>query len=224
MPRLPGFDTRRGDCIKSRGTIVATKVDAAIAALKEAHAEALSEVADAAARATRIAKAIAELEGEATDALAAPPTPPPNATRPIKPKAASKKGATSRRGGRVPTVDYPAIADWINKAKATGNYSVAGLAGRFGVSEAAAKNYIGRCRQQGLLEADKSWTGEPITKTPVDHQAARDAAADVAAPKQGVGGASAPWQPATHASPAPATQPTLKITPEQAAALIDDVA
>lgn len=138
-------------------------------ALVEARTATEHELADVQARLARIITALAALE---PDAPAAPPPAAPAAAAPAKRPARTGK-TRNEEPERKPrsTVDYPAIAAWINQSKQDGSYSDKALAAHFGVTLSAARNYVTKCRKLGLLRAPKSSssaaTTTPAAATPV---------------------------------------------------------
>lgn len=146
-------------------TLVADQLREAIDAIDQDVEQALADRA-------RLAAALAVLEGGTPTVAPAPPAPP---AAPKQPKA---RKAPTGRPGRKPTLDYNAIAEWINRTRRDGSYSLAALADHFGTTVGTAKNWPLRCAQRGLLDPiDAKATNEPITKMPVNEEAARAAAA-----------------------------------------------
>lgn len=144
-------------------TLVADQLRDAIDAIDQDVEQALADRA-------RLAAALHALEGDAP-APPAPVAPPKDATK------KARKPPTGRPGCK-PTPDYPAIAAWINRTRANGTYTQAELAKAFGVPLTTSKNYVTKCRKLGLLDPiDAKATNEPITKMPVNEEAARAAAA-----------------------------------------------
>lgn len=130
------------------------------------------------------------------------------------PKMHPPKPVKERRT-RSSSIDYAAVAAWINQAKAEGTYSQAALADAFGRPVSSVKNWPGVCRSMGLLDAEPRATTEPITRVPFSEQVARDAVAGPAVGKS-------PWTPHTPAPARPSVAPTLKVSVGDARAMLDE--
>ena len=89
--------------------------------------------------------------------------PPKTVPTPVTARAASGEALDAPKV-KPRSLDYTPIAEWINRAIADGTYTVPALAAAFGVTEVAAKNYLPRCRQLGLVDP----TSRPRRGRPVD--------------------------------------------------------
>jgi len=77
---------------------------------------------------------------------------PEREVRTAAPKKAPVKKAV-KAPGRVATVDYSAVATWMNDTKAAGTYNQKAGAAHFGVPLSTFKNWSAKCGQMGLLNA-----------------------------------------------------------------------
>lgn len=89
--------------------------------------------------------------------------PPKTVPTPVTARAAAGEALDAPKV-KPRSLDYTPIAEWINRAIADGTYTVPALAAAFGVTEVAAKNYLPRCRQLGLVDP----TSRPRRGRPVD--------------------------------------------------------
>lgn len=179
----------------------------AIAALRATLAQCDAEISRLDAARVALRSALAALVPTAADVPAEQP-------RQATPKARPPKPVKERRT-RSSSIDYAAVAAWINKAKAEGTYSQAALAEAFGSRLSIVKNWSGVCRSMGLLDAEPRATTEPITRAPFSEQVARDAVAGPAVGKP-------PWTPHTPTPAQPSVAPTLKVSVGDARAMLDE--
>jgi hypothetical protein len=88
------------------------------------------------------------------------------------PVAARKPGA-----GRKPKHDWQAIGEVARLAAGAGQPVAAALAAEFNVNSTTAYWMVKRCRELGYLGESQRFTSEPITRTEVNEQSARERAA-----------------------------------------------
>ena len=104
---------------------------------------------------TNIMHAYAGTEVLASSAAPKPELPQVAADAPVSAPATEPAGQrpTPPRAPRAGSVVYEEVAAWIISARAVGEYSLVNLAKAFDRPESAVKNWPGKCRQLGLLEA-----------------------------------------------------------------------
>jgi hypothetical protein len=98
----------------------------------------------------------------------------------LTPKLAAVPDAPKTRkpgGGRKPKHDWMAIGEVARNAQGAGLPIAATLAAEFGANSTTAAWMVKRCRELGHLEPSQRFTSEPITRTEVNEQAARERAA-----------------------------------------------
>jgi hypothetical protein len=91
---------------------------------------------------------------------------------PMAPVATRKPGA-----GRKPKHDWQAIGEVARLAAGAGQPVAAALAAEFNVNSTTAYWMVKRCRELGYLGESQRFTSEPITRTEVNEQSARERAA-----------------------------------------------
>ena len=99
------------------------------------------------------------------------PVPTVVATMPA-PVATRKPGA-----GRKPKHDWQAIGEVARLAAGAGQPVAAAIAAEFNVNSTTAYWMVKRCRELGYLGESQRFTAEPITRTEVNEQVARERAA-----------------------------------------------
>jgi hypothetical protein len=79
--------------------------------------------------------------------------------------------------GRKPKHDWQAIGEVAQLAAGAGQPVAAALAAEFNVNSTTAYWMVKRCRELGYLGESQRFTAEPITRTEVNEQSARERAA-----------------------------------------------
>jgi hypothetical protein len=79
--------------------------------------------------------------------------------------------------GRKPKHDWQAIGEVARLAAGAGQPVAAALAAEFNVNSTTAYWMVKRCRELGYLGESQRFTSEPITRTEVNEQSARERAA-----------------------------------------------
>lgn len=175
--------------------------------LTAARAALTEEISDLTERLCRATNALAILDGvdEPVTPMVplvrppAPSVPEPPVQLPKLPKRQQRPAAS---GARRPRWDYAACAKVAREAIVEGKPAAAALVGAFdGMTPQQASFLVADLRKRGydIPYTRRKFTAEPITKLPVDEQAARNAAAGPTA-------GAVPWQPT--ARPTPALSPT----------------
>jgi hypothetical protein len=133
--------------------------------------EAIAELDDELARLT----SARQLLVDALDILCPVEVPSVTITQPVAkpaPVATRKPGA-----GRKPKHDWQAIGEVARLAAGAGQPVAAALAAEFNVNSTTAYWMVKRCRELGYLGESQRFTSEPITRTEVNEQSARERAA-----------------------------------------------
>jgi len=79
--------------------------------------------------------------------------------------------------GRKPKYDWQAIGEVARLTASAGQPVAAALAAEFNVNSTTAYWMVKRCRELGYLGESQRFTAEPITRTEVNEQSARERAA-----------------------------------------------
>lgn len=175
--------------------------------LTAARAALADEIRDLTERLCRATNALAILDGvdEPVTPMVplirppAPSVPDPPVVLPKRPQRIQQPAAAGGRGSKW---DYAACARVAREAIVNGKPAAATLVDAFdGMTPQQASFLVADLRKRGydIPYTNRKLTAEPITRIPVDEQAARNAAA-------GPAGGAVPWQPT--ARPAPPASPT----------------
>jgi hypothetical protein len=137
--------------------------------------EAIAELDDELARLT----SARQLLVDALDILCPVELPSATITQHVaKPAAKPAPVATRKPGaGRKPKHDWQAIGEVARLAAGAGQPVAAALAAEFNVNSTTAYWMVKRCRELGYLGESQRFTSEPITRTEVNEQSARERAA-----------------------------------------------
>jgi hypothetical protein len=137
--------------------------------------EAIAELDDELARLT----SARQLLVDALDILCPVQVPSATITQLVaKPAAKPAPVATRKPGaGRKPKHDWQAIGEVARLTAGAGQPVAAALAAEFNVNSTTAYWMVKRCRELGYLGESQRFTSEPITRTEVNEQSARERAA-----------------------------------------------
>jgi hypothetical protein len=137
--------------------------------------EAIAELDDELARLT----SARQLLVDALDILCPVEVPSETITQHVaKPTAKPAPVATRKPGaGRKPKHNWQSIGEVARLAAGAGQPVAAALAAEFNVNSNTAYWMVKRCRELGYLGESQRFTSEPITRTEVNEQSARERAA-----------------------------------------------
>ena len=137
--------------------------------------EAIAELDDELARLT----SARQLLVDALDILCPVEVPSATITQFVAKPAAKPAPVVTRKpgAGRKPKHDWQAIGEVARLAAGAGQPVAAALAAEFNVNSTTAYWMVKRCRELGYLGESQRFTAEPITRTEVNEQSARERAA-----------------------------------------------